>query len=111
MIARVLIVMLVLAGAHPLRICTCAAEDEPLLSTVGNCDEGHHDGCHCPILKPVAKLVPVPVSIPTDASFDSLLPIREWVRADVGGADSPRKKVGEHPPGTPRYLALRTLLI
>lgn len=106
MMARLLIAMLVLAGANPLRICTCFAEDEPMLSIPCGDD---HPGCHCPILKPVEKLTLAPIAVPADGPCLDCIPAFEPVLIDLDATDPAQLDAHDPPPTTPLYVTLRTL--
>jgi hypothetical protein len=101
-----LIAFLVLAGANPLRICTCLDEDEPLVSVVG---EEPHPHCDCPVIKPVQKLPATPAAVAADSQFDYLLASGDPILVDAHAVDSVSAGLHRHPSATPLYVTLRTL--
>jgi hypothetical protein len=106
MLARVLIVFLAIAGPNPLRICTCAEHDEPLLAAVGGDD--HSDDCDCPVFQPVAKQTAPPVAAPDSSAFTDFLPIDASTHSRPIALASHHFQRSAHPPAVPLHVTLRT---
>lgn len=105
MLARLLILLLVIAGPTPLRICTCTEHDEPLLGAVGN---EHSDDCDCPVFKPVAKQTAPPVAAPDLSASADLLPIDSSTHSCPVELASHHFERSTHPPAVPLHVTLRT---
>ena len=106
MLARVLILLLAIAGPSPLRICTCAEHDEPLLGAVGG--EEHSDDCECPVFQPVAKQTAPPVVAPECSAFADLLPIDASTHSRPVALASHHFERSTRPPDVPLHVTLRT---